>query len=134
MHTKKTVDTFLLRTAHTKKNCRHIFFKCVDNFFLNLITKNWKVLTKNWKVLTKIILFPATARHNVLFNTYKHHHTEILLYMCQYLDLGLFMSYRCDLFFFFIFIFSMINRIISWIQTHFFFCLLFRICPITFEW
>ena len=49
---------------HTQKNSRYIFFnncthkKNVDtflflNFFLNLVTKNWKVLTKNWKVLTK---------------------------------------------------------------------------------
>ena len=39
MHTKKTVDTIIL--------------KCVDNFVLNLVTKNWKVLRKDWKVLTK---------------------------------------------------------------------------------
>ena len=38
---KKTVDIFFLRTAHTQKNCRRIFFmKCVDNLFLNLATKN----------------------------------------------------------------------------------------------
>ena len=39
MHTQKTVDTIIL--------------KCVDNFFLNLVTKNWKVLRKDWKVLEK---------------------------------------------------------------------------------
>ena len=45
-----------------------------------------------------------------------------------YLGLGLFMSYLSDLFFIFIFMFIMINRIILWIQTHLFPCL----CPIAF--
>ena len=57
-----------------------------------------------------------------------------LLYLCPWLDLGLFMSYLYDLFFIFIFIFVMINRITSWIQTHVFFRLFFRICPIIFGW
>ena len=35
-----------------------------------------------------------------------------LLYLCPCLDLGLFMSYLCDLFFIFIFIFIKINHII----------------------
>ena len=47
---------------------------------------------------------------------------HFLLYLCLSLDLGLFMSYLCDLFFLFI----MINRIISLIQTHLFFCLFFQ--------
>ena len=37
-------------------------------------------------------------------------HFLYLLYLCPCLDLGLFMSYLCDLFFIFIFIFIMINR------------------------
>ena len=45
-----------------------------------------------------------------------------------YLGLRLFMSYLSDLFFIFIFMFIMINRIILWIQTHLFPCL----CPIAF--
>ena len=50
-----------------------------------------------------------------------------LLYLCPRLRLGLYMSYLlcmsylCDLFFFYIFIFIMIYRIMSWIQTHLFF-------------
>ena len=44
-------------------------------------------------------------------------------YLRPCLDLGIFISYLCDHFFFFIFIFIMINRIISKIQTHLFFCL-----------
>ena len=39
-----------------------------------------------------------------------------LLYLCPCQVLGLFMSWLCDLFFIFVFIFIMINRIISWIQ------------------
>ena len=56
-------------------------------------------------------------------------HFLYLLYLCSCLDLGLFMSYLCDLFFIFIFIFIIIDHIISWIQTHLFFCLFSRICP-----
>ena len=59
-------------------------------------------------------------------------HFLYLLYLCSSLDLGLFISHLCDLFFFFIFIFLIINRIISWKQTHLFFCLFSRICPINF--
>ena len=61
-------------------------------------------------------------------------HTLYLLYLCPCLDLGLFMPYLCDLFFNFIFIFIMINRIISWIQTHLFFCLFSRISLFIFAW
>ena len=73
----------------------------------------------------------------VLLNIYKYHHTETLsylLYLYTCLDLGLFMLYLCDLFFIFIFILIMINRIISWIQTHLFVRLFSGICPIIFAW
>ena len=40
----------------------------------------------------------------------------------------------CDLIFIFILIFIMINCVMSWIQTHLFFCLFFWICPIIFGW
>ena len=55
-------------------------------------------------------------------------HFLYLLSLSSYLDLGLFMSYLCDLFFVFIFIFIMINHIILWIQTFMF----FRVCPYIF--
>ena len=54
--------------------------------------------------------------------------------LCPWLDLGLFISYHCDLFFIFIFISAMINGIISWIQTHSFFCLFFRISHVILRW
>ena len=57
-------------------------------------------------------------------------HFLYVLYLCPCLDLGLLMSYLCDLFFIFIFIFIIINCIISWIQTPLFFCLFYRPCPI----
>ena len=50
-------------------------------------------------------------------------HLLYWLCLCPSLDLALFMSYLCDLFFFFVFIFIMMNCIISWIQTHLLFCL-----------
>ena len=59
-------------------------------------------------------------------------HYLYLLYLCLCLGLGPFMSYLCDLFFIFNFIFIKINRIISWIQRHLFFCLFMRIFLITF--
>ena len=58
-----------------------------------------------------------------------------LLYLALRLEQDLLMSYPCDLFL--IFIFIMINHIISWIQIYLFFCLFFRICSIIFvgeEW
>ena len=61
-------------------------------------------------------------------------HFLYLLYFCSCLDLGLIMSYLYHLFFIFIFIFIMIDRIISWMQTHLFFCLFSRTCPIIFGW
>ena len=45
-------------------------------------------------------------------------HFLYLLYLCPCIDSGQFISYLCDLFFIFIFICIMINRLISWIQTH----------------
>ena len=53
-------------------------------------------------------------------------HFLYLLYLYLFLNLGLFISYLCDLFLILIFIFITINRVISWIQTHLFFCLFFR--------
>ena len=55
-----------------------------------------------------------------------------LLYLHPYLDVGLFMSYLCDLFLIFIFIVIVINCIISWIQIHLLFSLFCRMCPIIF--
>ena len=54
-----------------------------------------------------------------------------LLFLCPFLGLGLFMS--C-LVLNLIFIFIMINVIISSMQTLLLFCLFFRICPIVFGW
>ena len=72
----------------------------------------------------------------VLLNTYEHHlrHFLYLLCLCPCLDLRLFMSSLRDLFFIYIFTFIMINLTISWIQTHLFFCLFFRICHCTKKW
>ena len=58
-------------------------------------------------------------------------HFLYLLHLCACLELSLFMSYLCDLFFIFIFIFTMINGVISQIQAYMLVCLFLRICPIT---
>ena len=60
-----------------------------------------------------------------LLNTYRHCPTEtviISLRLCQRLRLGLLMCYPCDLFFIIIFIFIIINPIISSKQTNLFLC------------
>ena len=57
-----------------------------------------------------------------LLNTNKHiilRHFLCLVYLFQCLDLGLFMSYLCDLFFIIVFFFILINHIFSLKQTHF---------------
>ena len=61
-------------------------------------------------------------------------HFLYFLYLCPCTDLGLFMSYLSDPFLFFFSIFTMINRIIWWIQTNLFFYLLFRVRSIIFGW
>ena len=54
-------------------------------------------------------------------NTYKHHHTKTLYiyYICGHIWDSLAVSCLWDLFFIFVSIFIMINRIISWTKTHF---------------
>ena len=99
----------------------------------------WKVI-KWWRKLHNFFFeqrffFNSAA---MLFNFFMSisiiaRHFLYLLYFCSCLDLGLIMSYLYHLFFIFIFIFIMIDRIISWMQTHLFFCLFSRICPIYFR-
>ena len=57
---------------------------------------------------------------------------SLYLYPCLRVDL--FVLYLWDLFFISIFIFILINHIISWIQAYMFSCSFFRICPIPFGW
>ena len=58
-----------------------------------------------------------------LLNTYNHHYTEthFIFTTCPCLDLGLFLSYLCDLFFIFSVVFIVINHITSLKQTYLFF-------------
>ena len=69
----------------------------------------------------------------VLLKTCKHHRTETLFLFTIFLSMSrpnLFMSYLCDLFVIFIFIFFMINRLIPRVQPQLLFWLFFGICPI----
>ena len=84
-------------------------------------------LTFSWIELQMLLCYCLIQKSIIILR-----HFLYLLYLCPYLGLGRFMSYLWDLFFIFISIFSMINRIISWKQTHLFFCLFFRICSIIF--
>ena len=55
--TQKKLPTHFFKELHTQeKTVDNFFFKCVDNFPLNLVPKNWKVL----KIT---IFFAATAHH-----------------------------------------------------------------------
>ena len=61
-------------------------------------------------------------------------HFLYFLYLCPYLDLGLFLSYLCDLFFIFVFILTMINHIIPSKQGHLFCFRVLWIFHIIFGW
>ena len=62
--------------------------------------------------------------HEFSFTCYLIHksiilrHLLYLLNLCQCLELPIYMSYPCALFFIFIFIFKTIHDVISWIQTY----------------
>ena len=121
-----------------------IFWHCVKydriRFFCDPYIAVWRMLFLNSpSVLLNFFLNCASNVSYVLLNTYKHHHRETLFLFTKFV----FMSRPRSIYivsvwfiFIFIFIFIMINRIISWIQTHshLFFCLFFRICLIIFRW
>ena len=71
----------------------------------------------------------------VLLDTYEHDRTGTLFMFTIFVSISrsrsIYVVSACT-FFIFIFIFIMINRIIFWGQTHLFFCLFFRVCPIIF--
>ena len=98
------------------------------------------LLKKGWSSYVGVSLNEANIKFiwlSSLYNPFKHHHTSTLAIFTIFESLSrsrLFMSYLCDPFLMFIFIFVMINRMISWIQTHSFSFLFSRICPIIFAW
>ena len=108
-------NVFCLCKEMTKK-WKFFYKQC---FFFNSASMLLNFLM-NWALLLKCCLIHISIIIHVLY----------LLHLCPCLDLRLFLSYLSNLFFIFIFIFIMINRIASWIQTHLFFCLLFKICPL----
>ena len=61
-------------------------------------------------------------------------HFLYFLYLCPYLDLDLFLSYLCGLFFIFVFILTMINHIIPSKQGHLFCFRVLWIFHIIFGW
>ena len=70
------------------------------------------------------------------FLSTKHHHTETLCLFTIFVSMSKPMSilhYLRDIFFILLFIFIMVNRIISSINTRLPFCLHFRTCPIVFD-
>ena len=102
-----------IKHVHSSVSCLHAFFISNTCFQLSLsVAQFFDELS--FKCCLGVL------------NKYKHHHNETVLifttFVSMSLDLGLFMSYLCDLFFIFIFIFIMINPIISCIQTHLVFC------------
>ena len=97
LYLKKSLHAFFLQATLSFKSASVLL-----NFFMN------------FKMLFRCCLVPISIIIMIYFICF--------LYLCLCLDLGLFMSHLCDLFFFFFSIFIMINRIISWIQTHLFFC------------
>ena len=102
----------------------HFFYK--QRFCFN----STSVLVNFLMNLTSNIVYALlnTNKHNIL------RHFLCLVYLFQCLDLGLFMSYLCDLFFIIVFFFILINHIFSLKQTHLIFCTFFRTCPTFFGW
>ena len=80
-------------------------------------------------VLLNFFLNWASNVAQVLLNIYKYHHNETLYIFTIIVFISRPRSiyvYLCDLLSISIFIFIMINCIISWIQKHLFFCLFFE--------
>ena len=75
-------------------------------------TQPQRCLTLSWIKLRMLLRCCLIHKSIIILR-----HSLYLLYFCTFLDLVLFMSDLCDLFFIFIVIFTMINHIISWIQT-----------------
>ena len=64
------------------------------------------------------VIYNLNIFKNLLFPAF--YISNALVCLCLCLDLGLFMSYLCDLFFIFSLIFIVINHITSFKQTYFF--------------
>ena len=119
----KVVAKYFQKNHHFFSQARNTRFFFKQRFFS---TQPQCCLTFSWTELQ--ILLRCCLLHNISIIILRH----FLYLLC--LGLGLFVSYLCDLFFIFISIFIMINRIIPWIQTYLLFLLIFRVCPITFVW
>ena len=127
----KLNSTFLIYHAlmlKKKYNLNHVYaLFCYKQYFFT--TQPQCCLIFLWVELQ--VLFRCCLIH---INTIMQKHFLCLLYLCPCLNLGLYMSHLCDLLFIFISIFIIINRIISWAETHLFFGLCFRIYPVIFGW
>ena len=99
-----------------------ITWKCITRFFIGnafFLNQSQCCITFSWTEL-QMLLTRCLIHTSIMILRYFLY----LLYLCPCLGLGLFMSYLCDLFFVFIFIFTMINRVISWVKTRLLFFLL----------
>ena len=107
------------------ENCYiKIHHVCFNNFNMLYKTGRKNRFFTTSTILNLIVLDDCkeTRENTCLFKLYL---LLYLLYLSPCLDLSLFMSYLCDRFFIFILSFIMISRVISWIETHMFFCLFF---------
>ena len=107
----------------------HVFFTCCSTLQRFFSTQPQGCLTFSWIELQMLLRCCLVHVSIIILR-----HFLYLQYLCSWQDLCLFMLYPYDLFFISIFIFIMINCIILWIQTHLFFYLFFKICPIIFGW
>ena len=100
--------------------------RCYTLFYKNSFSQ-LSVSSFSWSELQ--MLFRCYIKASQCWGTF---YIFYIYYIC--VDLGLLLSYLCDLFFISIFIFNKVNRMISWIRTYMLFCLFFRICPIILGW
>ena len=80
----------------TQKSCRHSFvFKCVDNFFLNLVTKNWSANKKLKSTYKKPYFYRNGAPYKSLLHvTHLFHILHIVLRCICYFSCDLWLTVR----------------------------------------
>ena len=96
---------------------------------------DYRFRNHRFSVLANFFMNWASNVAYVLLNTYEHRYTEIFLIFTIFLSMARSRSiYVVSMWSIIHLNFNYDYRLISWIQTHLFFCLFFRMCPIIFGW
>ena len=125
----------LLRMTHLNYGpCSYDYYEKIKNIHSSIGQRKFKIHAFFYKQR----LFSGQPQCCLIFTWFKpqmylgRSFIHISITSCVHVMPVLFMLYLCVLFFIFIFIVIMINRIISWIQTRLLLCLFYRMCPVIF--